>query len=77
MFRKCDAALATTANHCLDPDGARRRWTYEERIAHLQAENVALVSQRDMLYEALFEIAHRCLLKGVDVEDVMHCFRKR
>ncbi len=60
-----------------DPDGARRRRTYEERIAHLQAENVALVSQRDRLYEALSEIAHRCLLKGVDVEDVMDCFRKR
>ncbi|WP_448110797.1 hypothetical protein [Pseudomonas lini] len=60
-----------------DPDGARRRRSFEERIAHLQAENAALITQRDRLYEALSVIVHKCLLKGLDVEDVMEPLRKR
>ena len=60
-----------------DPDGARRRRSLEERIANLQAENAALITQRDRLYEALSVIVHKCLLKGLDVEDVMEPLRKR
>ncbi len=54
-----------------DPDGARRRRSLEERIASLQAENAALVIQRDKLFEALSVIAHNCLMNGLDVESVM------
>ena len=61
----------------IDPDGARRRRSFEERIAHLQAENATLITQRDRLYEALSVIVHKCLLKGLDIEDVMEPLRKR
>ena len=60
-----------------DPDGARRRRSFEERIAHLQAENAALITQRDRLYEALSVIVHNCLLKGLDVEGVLEPLRKQ
>ena len=60
-----------------DPDGARRRRSLEERIANLQAENAALITQRDRLYEALSVIAHNCLLKGLDVEGVLEPLRKQ
>jgi hypothetical protein len=60
-----------------DPDGARRRRSLEERIASLQAENAVLIKQRDRLYEALSVIVHRCLLKGLNVEDVMEPLRKK
>lgn len=59
-----------------DPDSARRRRTLEERIVHLKAENEALVRQRDRLYEALSEIADKCLLNGLDVEAVLSPLRK-
>ncbi|WP_258198007.1 hypothetical protein [Pseudomonas capeferrum] len=71
------ARIAQLRESGRDPGGARRRRSFEERIAHLQAENAALITERDRLYEALFEIAHRCLLKGVDLEDMMDCLRKR
>lgn len=60
-----------------DPDGARRRRSLEERIANLQAENAALITQRDRLYEALSVIAHNCLMKGLDVEGVLEPLRKQ
>ncbi|OCW20449.1 hypothetical protein BB029_26845 [Pseudomonas sp. S3E12] len=60
-----------------DPDGARRRRSFEERIANLQAENADLIKQRDQLYEALSKIAHNCLLKGLDVESILTPLRKR
>ncbi|MBV7510110.1 hypothetical protein KW848_01355 [Pseudomonas sp. PDM25] len=76
--RRIDSArIAQLKESGLDPDGARRRRSYEERIAHLQAENAALITQRDRLYEALSVIVHKCLLKGLDVEDVMEPLRKR
>ena len=71
------ARIAQLKESGRDPDGARRRRSFEERIAHLQAENAALITQRDRLYEALSMIAHKCLLKGLDVEDVMELLRKR
>lgn len=71
------ARIAQLKESGRDPDGARRRRSFEERIAHLQAENSALITQRDRLYEALSMIAHKCLLKGLDVEDVMELLRKR
>lgn len=71
------ARIAQLKESGRDPDGARRRRSFEERIAHLQAENAALNTQRDRLYEALSVILHRCLLKGLDVEDVMEPLRKR
>ena len=71
------ARIAQLKESGRDPDGARRRRSFEERIAHLQAENAALITQRDRLYEALSVILHRCLLKGLDVEDVMEPLRKR
>lgn len=60
-----------------DPDGARRRRSLEERIAHLQAENADLIKQRDQLYEALSAIAQNCLLKGLDVENILTPLRGR
>jgi hypothetical protein len=71
------ARIAQLKESGIDPDGARRRRSFEERIAHLQAENAALITQRDRLYEALSVIVHMCLLKGLDVEDVMDPLRKR
>ena len=71
------ARIAQLKESGRDPDGARRRRSFEERIAHLQAENAALITQRDRLYEALSVILHLCLLKGLDVEDVMEPIRKR
>lgn len=71
------ARIAQLKESGIDPDGARRRRSFEERIAHLQAENSALITQRDRLYEALSVIVHKCLLKGLDVEDVMEPLRKR
>ena len=71
------ARIAQLKESGRDPDGARRRRSFEERIAHLQAENAALITQRDRLYEALSVILHLCLLKGLDVEDVMEPVRKR
>ncbi len=41
-----------------DPDNERRRRSLEERIVHLQAENAALIRQRDRYYEALSVISH-------------------
>ncbi|SDO96977.1 hypothetical protein SAMN04489798_4328 [Pseudomonas arsenicoxydans] len=60
-----------------DPDGARRRRSLEERIAHLQAENADLVRQRDRLFEALSVIADNCLVKGIDVEEMLASLRRR
>ena len=71
------ARIAQLKESGRDPDGARRRRSFEERIAHLQTENSALITQRDRLYEALSVIVHRCLLKGLDVEDLMEPLRKR
>lgn len=71
------ARIAQLKESGRDPDGARRRRSFEERIAHLQAENAALITQRNRLYEALSVIVHKCLLKGLDVEDVMEPLRKR
>lgn len=71
------ARIAQLKESGIDPDGARRRRSFEERIAHLQAQNSALVTQRDRLYEALSVIVHKCLLKGLDVEDVMEPLRKQ
>lgn len=71
------ARIAQLKESGIDPDGARRRRSFEERIAHLQAQNSALITQRDRLYEALSVIAQKCSLKGVDVEDVMDSLRKR
>jgi hypothetical protein len=71
------ARIAQLKESGRDPDGARRRRSLEERIANLQAENAALITQRDRLYEALSVIAHNCLLKGLDVEGVMEPLRKQ
>lgn len=71
------ARIAQLKESGRDPDGARRRRSLEERIANLQAENAALITQRDRLYEALSVIAHNCLLKGVDVEGVLGPLRKQ
>ncbi len=60
-----------------DPGGARGRRSFEERIAHLQAENADLIRQRDRLYEALMVISKNCLIKGLDVEEVFAPLRKR
>ena len=60
-----------------DPDNERRRRSLEERIAHLQAENADLVRQRDRLYEALSVISNNCLVKGVDVEEILTPLRRR
>lgn len=71
------ARIAQLKESGRDPDGARRRRNLEERIANLQAENAALTKQRDQLYEALSAIAHNCLLKGLDVENILNPLRKR
>ncbi|PMX03143.1 hypothetical protein C1X59_05855 [Pseudomonas sp. FW215-R2] len=71
------ARIAQLKESGRDPDGARRRRTLEERIANLQAENSDLIKQRDQLYEALSAIAHNCLLKGLDVENILNPLRKR
>lgn len=76
--RRIEAARITQLKESgKDPDGARRRKSLEERIAHLKAENTALITQRDSLYEALSIIVHNCLLKGLDVEGVLDPFRKQ
>lgn len=71
------ARIAQLKESGRDPDGARRRRSLEERIANLQVENAALITQRDRLYEALSVIAHNCLLKGLDVEGVLEPLRKQ
>lgn len=71
------ARIAQLKESGRDPDGARRRRSLEERIDHLQAENSILITQRDRLYEALSVIVHKCLLKGLDVEDLMEPLRKK
>jgi hypothetical protein len=71
------ARIAQLKESGRDPDGARRRRSLEERIANLQAENADLIKQRDQLYEALSAIAHNCLLKGLDVENILTPLRKR
>ncbi|WP_253423179.1 hypothetical protein [Pseudomonas sp. GGS8] len=71
------ARIAQLKESGRDPDGARRRRTLEERIANLQAENADLIKQRDQLYEALSAIAHNCLLKGLNVENILNPLRKR
>lgn len=76
--RRIDAArIAQLKESGRDPDGARRRRSLEERIAHLQAENADLIKQRDQLYEALSAIAQNCLLKGLDVENILTPLRGR
>jgi len=60
-----------------DPDTERRRRTLEERIAHLKAENADLVRQRDRLFEVLSVISDNCLMKGLDVEEVLAPLRRR
>ena len=71
------ARIAQLKESGRDPDGARRRRSLEERIAHLQAENADLIKQRDQLYEALSAIAQNCLLKGLDVENILTPLRGR
>ena len=71
------ARIAQLKESGRDPDGARRRRSLEERIANLQAENADLIKQRDQLFEALSAIAHNCLLKGLDVENILTPLRKR
>lgn len=71
------ARIAQLKESGRDPDGARRRRSLEERIANLQAENADLIKQRDQLYEALSAIAQNCLLKGLDVENILTPLRKR
>jgi len=60
-----------------DPDQERRRRTFEERIKHLQSENADLIRQRDQLFEALCLISNRCLVRGLNVEEVLAPLRKR
>lgn len=60
-----------------DPDRERRRRNLEERISHLQTENADLIKQRDRLYETLTEISHNCLVRGLDLEEVLAPLRKR
>lgn len=71
------ARIAQLKESGRDPDGARRRRSLEERIANLQVENADLIKQRDQLYEALSAIAHNCLQKGLDVENILAPLRKR
>ncbi|WP_258188841.1 hypothetical protein [Stutzerimonas stutzeri] len=59
-----------------NPDNARSRRSHEDRIAHLQAENTNLIRQRDQLYEALMAISQRCLMQGLNVEDIFLSLRK-
>jgi len=60
-----------------DPDGQRRRRSLEERIADLQVENADLIRQRDRLFEALSVISHNCIVRGLDVEEVLAPLRRR
>lgn len=70
--RRIDSARATQLRESgRDPDNARRRKSVEERIKRLEEENIVLLKQRDQLYEALANIVHRCLVKGLDVEDML------
>lgn len=71
------ARIAQMKESGTDPDGARRRRSLEERITNLQAENAALIIERDRLFEALAVIAQNCLIKGIDIEDVMASVLKR
>ena len=71
------ARIAQMKESGTDPDGARRRRSLEERITNLQAENAALISERDRLFEALSVIAQNCLIKGIDIEGVMTSVLKR
>ncbi|MFJ7789295.1 hypothetical protein [Pseudomonas sp. NPDC096925] len=71
------ARIAQLKESGRDSGGARQRRSLEERIAQLQTNNAALVKQRDSLYEALTVIAQRCLLKGLDLEDMMAPLREK
>lgn len=71
------ARIAQMKESGIDPDGARRRRSLEERIANLQADNAALIIERDRLFEALAVIAQKCVIKGVDIEDIMASVLKR
>lgn len=71
------ARIAQIKESGIDPDGARRRRSLEERIANLQADNAALIIERDRLFEALAVIAQNCVIKGVDIEDIMASVLKR
>ncbi|UXJ49573.1 hypothetical protein [Pseudomonas citronellolis] len=76
--RRIEAArVAQLRESGKDPDHERRRRSLEERIALLQAENAALIKQRDRLYEALSVISHNCLVRGLDVEEVLAPLRRR
>ncbi|RTT07261.1 hypothetical protein DY950_16025 [Pseudomonas aeruginosa] len=70
------ARIAQLRESGKDPDHERRRRSLEERIAHLQAENTALVQQRDRFYEALSAIVHNCLIRGLDVEEILAPLRR-
>jgi hypothetical protein len=59
-----------------DPDNERRRRSLEERISHLRAENADLVRQRDRLFEALSVISSICLVKELDVEEILAPLRR-
>lgn len=71
------ARIAQIKESGIDPGGARRRRSLEERIANLQADNAALIIERDRLFEALAVIAQNCVIKGVDIEDIMASVLKR
>lgn len=60
-----------------EPDSNRRRRSFEERIASLQAENASLIRQRDSFYEALFAISQSCMVRGLDIEEILSPLRKR
>lgn len=70
------ARIAQLRESGKDPDRERRRRSLEERIAHLQAENAALIKQRDRLYEALSVISHNCLERGLNVEEILAPLRR-
>ncbi|MDT4872356.1 hypothetical protein FQZ97_1075340 [compost metagenome] len=71
------ARIAQMRESGKDPDRERRRRSLEERIAHLQAENAALITQRDRLLEALSVISHNCLVRGLDLEEVLAPLRRQ
>ena len=71
------ARIAQMKESGIDPDGARRRRSLEERITNLQADNAALIIERDRLFEALAVIAQNCFIKGVDIEGVMASVLRR
>lgn len=71
------ARLAQLRESGKDPDRERRRRSLEERIIHLQTENADLIRQRDQLYEALTAISHNCLVRGLDLEEVLAPLRRR